>query len=1181
MRTATGPRDVATLDALALDAGERVLIEASAGTGKTWTIAALYLRLVLGHGRRPTGIVVTTFTDAAASELSERIRSRLGAALTAAEADDATRASDDADWLATRWSDESRRAADRLALMTALADLPAAPIGTLHSLARRILIDFAIEPGAFDLIDDAEFLAEAVDDALRLLAADPAPGARWWRRDRRRLENALRTLLGGSRAVDHTAPDAIADWLSEEHRAALRDLAASPGLFLPKKKAVANALERLAAFLDAGDLSATLSGGKALAALDLDDQVSPARIAELAGATLFRDALRIDRWLRMEPERRDAGRVLAALVERVRGWRTQRLAERGAHSFDSLIATAHAALTASDRSLADRVHQRWPVVLVDECQDTDARQFAMIDAIGRDVDGTPRGLTVLIGDPKQAIYRFRGGDLDAYLAAIASATQRLTLATNYRSSRACVAAVNRFYALTAPGFHSSMPGRPLAPPPIDHHPVAASGKPDATPLTIAGAVPTAALTLHYLADPPTATGPRRERALAASAAQIAALLGGGQARIGDRPLAAGDLAVLLPRNADVARLRELLADVGVAAVGSGRDSVFETDAAADLAIVLAALVDADGDLPSLAAALATPLLGRNRADLITLRTDPATQAHAWTQRQAWRAAWLARGVLALVLALIDSAVAAGVALDERTLTDLVHLGELLATPEAGGTPAAQLSWLRRQLAEPHDPRAGRERQLRLPSDAGRVRLMTLHAAKGLEFGIVFLPLMWMHAWQERNTTAEYTAADGRRGYDVGSLDYADHLEHTRVEDQDERFRTLYVALTRAIHACHVQVLPPSRPRDGRANARPPADPERSALDVLIERLLPRRAEIEPVRDGLLWCDDVGQVESPAPLAAADIDTSSWSVRPLPPPRRLRRSASFSSLVGPHAAAVDHAVGAEDEFVAARDDDDGRDAGSNDSAHAEILALADHRGPEFGNALHQVFEERAPGPARDADAALIDEALQRHLPALIAAERQRLAAQLGQRIGACLDADLGGGLTLAGLPSADQVVEPGFHFAAEGIDVGALLALLVGRGLLDPDTHATPRAPLDGLVSGRIDLVLRHDGRYHLLDYKSNWLGTRVDDYRGDALAAAMRAQNYPLQALLYMVALERWLRERLAGYERERHLGDAIYLFVRAAGLAPGAGVWRQHFDDALLDAAQAILSGGAPEMPA
>lgn len=1177
MNVETGPRDVASLDALALDAGERVLIEASAGTGKTWTIAALYLRLVLGHGRRPTSIVVTTFTDAAASELSERIRSRLGTALAAAEAGDASLAKDDADWLATRWHDEGERAADRLALMTALADLPSAPLGTLHSLARRILIDFAIEPGAFELIDDAEFLDEAVDDALRLLAADHAPGARWWRHDRRRLERALGTLLGGGREVDGTAPETIADWLSAERRAALRDLAASPGLFLPKKTKVINALERLAAFLDAGDLAATLSGGTAIAAIDLDDQVSPARIAELAGAPLFREAMRIDRWLRMEPERRDAGRVLTVLVERVRGWRERRLAERGAHSFDSLIATAHAALTAADRTLADRVHQRWPVVLVDECQDTDARQFAMIDAIARDADGVPRGLTVLIGDPKQAIYRFRGGDLGAYLAAIASATQRLTLATNFRSSRACVAAVNRLYALAAPGFHGSAEGRPLAPPPIDHYPVAASGKPDATPLTIAGAEPTAALTLHYLADPPTSAGARRERALSACAGQIASLLGGGQARIGDRPLEPGDLAVLLPRNADVARLRELLADAGVAAVGSGRDSVFETDAAADLAIVLAALVDADGDLPSLAAALATPLLGRDRADLIALRTDPATQARAWAQRQAWRAVWLERGALALVLALIDGAVAAGVVLDERALTDLVHLGELLATPDAGGTPATQLSWFRRQLAEPHDPRAGRERQLRLPSDAGRVRLMTLHAAKGLEFGIVFLPLMWMHAWQERNTTAEYTAADGRRGYDVGSIDYADHLERGKFEDQDERFRTLYVALTRAIHACHVHVLPPSRPRDGRAGARPPADPERSALDVLVERLLPQRDALA-AGDALSWCDHAWPVAPPAPLAATPVDTTGWAARPLPPPRRLRRSASFSSLAGHPAAAADHAVGAEDEFAAAHGVDDGVAADPDDTAHAELLALADHRGPEFGNALHQVFEERLAGPSHGTDAALIDAALQRHLPALIAAERQRLVVPLTQRIGACLAADLGGGLSLAALPAADKVVEPGFHFAAEGIDVAALLALLVGRGLLDPDVTATVRAPLDGLVSGRIDLVLRHGGRYHLLDYKSNWLGARVDDYGGDALAAAMRAQQYPLQALLYMVALERWLTERLAGYARERHLGDAIYLFVRAAGLAPGAGVWRQHFDDALLDAAQAILSGAAAE---
>jgi exodeoxyribonuclease V beta subunit len=190
----------------------------------------------------------------------------------------------------------------------------------------------------------------------------------------------------------------------------------------------------------------------------------------------------------------------------------------------------------------------------------------------------------------------------------------------------------------------------------------------------------------------------------------------------------------------------------------------------------------------------------------------------------------------------------------------------------------------------------------------------------------------------------------------------------------------------------------------------------------------------------------------------------------------------------------------------------------------------------------------------------------------------LVAGVSERLDACLHAELLPGLRLGALAPTQLRAEMSFHFALDGAAMSTLRRACARHGAEDLLPSHLPAAALVGQMTGKIDLVLQHAGRFHVLDYKSNFLGERLDDYAPARLDAAMDAHAYRFQALLYSVALQRYLRQRLPDYSAAVHLGDVLYLFVRAVGVAPGAGVWRQRFDPALLDAVDAVLGGAGAQ---
>ncbi|WP_257388965.1 UvrD-helicase domain-containing protein, partial [Tahibacter caeni] len=954
---------------------------------------------------------------------------------------------------------------------------------------------------------------------------------------------------------------------------AARAIAATPERFrYPGPKPTSQLLQALRALVAAAD-AAALDG------FDVDDVCAHAAKLE----SQFRrgqldDALNASLAALFADLQRCAGaraNSKAAALERYRqrllARRREQLLRESRQTFNTLLENAAAALSDRSGPLAARLRAQWPVALVDEFQDTDALQYRILDAIYRDTDGAACGRLVMIGDPKQAIYRFRGGDIHTYLAAAATADEVLTLDTNRRSSAAYVAALNELYATAGPRL-SMQPDHP-----IRYEAVRAAGRREPY-LDADGEAFARPLQLHYCGADPLNLDRRREQALEACARHVVALLRSG-ARIGESPLQPGDIAVLVPKNQQVERLRELLLRQGVPCVGAGKRSVFDTELARELQLLLYAVEHAHDDA-AVRAALATRFGGLTLARIAALRED----ADAWQQQRRrfveLRREWQRHGVLGVVLAQsADLALRLPQSSErERALTDLRHLGELLQAQSERLAGAEQLlAWFAQQRESP-DAGEADDWQLRLESDARRVRLLTLHASKGLEFPLVLLPLMWDHTGREPGLVLAYDEATRLRVAELAE-GRAAALARVREEDQDERFRVLYVALTRAQYACHVYALPPLRPRDGKKGAPEAADPERSALDALLARLQAATTGVALAQQAphLAWqADDWAWPEQDYRAAAANA-LDHLAARREPAWPVLEHTYSFTALVAGRGRGEQEESAADDERAA-------RDealaplplAAVAAAPDPRLLALANWRGPEFGNAVHAVFERRDPHTAVAAQTRLIEHSLRDYAVRVVPAQTAAAVIGIGALVQRTVELPLFDGTSLQEVAATRQRAEMGFQFVLDAVSLRALRDACARHGAADLLPRDLQGSTLTGLMSGKIDLIVEHAGRFHVLDYKTNYLGDTLADYAPVRLEQAMAEHHYGFQALLYTVALERYLRQRLSGYRRERHLGEAIYLFVRACGLAPELGVWRRRFDAALLDAVDAALGGAA-----
>ena len=1269
-----------TLDPVTLPLWGSRLIEASAGTGKTWTIAALYLRLVLGHGGEnafarpllPSEILVMTFTRAATRELSDRIRSRL---LTAAQCFRGELPPDPADTLliallADHPSGPTRSAAAwRLAM--AAQSMDDAAVYTIDAWCQRMLREHAFDSGA--AFDEA---LNANERAMQLEAAQD-----FWRRHLYPLQGGvLDVALGVWKNVAALADDAR-ELLNAALPAAaapaslgalIERLSAQRGAALAALKAGwSQRAQAMQAWLDAqmagkaGPFNraklrsqyytpwltalAAWADDAAADALDLSDaavnRLTPAGIADALNGKHAVDLpdhfAAFERLLQARDE-------LPAISGELRAFAAASIARRlaelkrqaGTFGFADLLTRLDEALApALNPAHAERLRARMlaqhPVALVDEFQDTSPLQSRIFDRLYRiDANDRASGL-LLIGDPKQAIYGFRGADIQSYLAARrATAGRHHALGTNYRSTRSLATAVNHLFGQAearageggfmfraAGGEQLASPAEPPAasPPssdaanPLPFIPVAARGRAEVF-VTSSGAEPAISLALDAeLTDADTS----RRQFAARCAERIATLLNDERAGFDDPEhgfvsLRPADIAVLVRTGREAAAVRRELRRRSVASVYlSDQVSVFTSAEARDLLRWLRA-VAAPLDVRLARAALATRTLGLSIAELAHLAADDeAFDARAAQLRQL-HAIWRSQGVLTMLrqtlhrfdlparwLAVPADADAAnlpaadqhgdgpgnrGVVGDgdgERRLTNVLHLAELLqsASAQLDGEQAL-IRWMANQIAG--DGGGADEQIVRLESDADLVKVVTVHKAKGLEYPLVFLPFACSFRPIVKARTRFVSLADAAGTRTLYLQPSAAQIAAADRDRQREDLRLLYVALTRARHALWVGVAALKAGRSAECLFH------RSALGYVLggARPTPADALAARVRAAVEACPEIALVPAAAPGARTVLQARGVPVALRQPSiyaatfERRWGIGSFSALVRDLPVTrlwSTSPAAARDDEVASADEAAAPASTGLIGLDAGTAAPPWHRFPRGavpGNFLHDQLEWLA---ATGFDLATSN---QRREQLLRRCERQGWGARAADVV-AWLAPLVATPLPPVGAALAElrsPLPEMEFWFPSAGAAAARIDALCRTHLLAGRDRPALPERDLRGMLMGFADLVFEHGGRYWVLDYKSNHLGPTDADYGADALEAAMAQHRYDVQAALYLLALHRLLRNRLGeGYDPVRQLGGAVFFFLRGFR-GPVGGAYHLIPPPALLTDLSALLSESGAE---
>ena len=1181
------------------------LIEASAGTGKTFTLATLFTRLVVERGLRIGQILAVTFTDAATQELRKRIRERL--ALAARLVDLPPAAQDAADVQLTRQilqrhlqqAGEST-AALRRRLQVAADEIDLASVFTIHGFCTRVLREHALESGhTFDppelLASDRELLAELAADLWRVHANDAATlePLTWLWNTPQALAADLRALLRPLPLLP-PPPARTPDDPRPALRQAARQLAAAirsegDAFFSSLCDAVQqrwlNGVSYKLSWLQplCGDLR-----GWALRD-DPDELLDAAYLPALLPAALaaktnkaFADRTPassvqgpLQHYVELLQQRQDWLRGSAlAFLHVLRGEALQRLAalkrSRRVQTYDDLIDGVAVALEGEHRlTLVGQLRAQYRVALVDEFQDTDARQWRIFQTVfGDSPETSALGLApalFLIGDPKQAIYGFRGGDIHTYLEAKQDARPAPALTANFRSRPALLRAVQALYANAgAAAFGNNA---------IHFDPVQPGGVRQDDDYLLQGAV-APALTVRVLrSEGDKAFSADRSRAVATQACvaaihQVLCAARRGEARLRGKPVQPGDIAVLVRSHREAALVQGALAALGIPAVAAGRQSLYATAEAHELRTLLLALLQ-PADEGRLRAAMATVLLGHTASTIAGMEREGELQRQMQAQLLHWRERWQRGGPFAVVaevcaaqaerlLALIDG---------ERRLTNYLQLGELLqeASARALGMHGL-LDWLQGQMT--HADQNDEQQLLRLESDARRVQIITLHKSKGLEYPLVYLPFVGIDGNGPATASHCIIHDDGQRQLHW-KMDkdeaWKRASECSQNEQRDEDARLLYVGLTRAEHALWIAA------GDLAGLAR--------------SRLAPMLGDLQALAAHADVAIEDGPLPASLPPLQLDVEGEVPAVRALT--RRVPHDwwvYSFTQLAQADADAGNDVDAAATVLPApAADEPAGAELPLEPAAPepASDVPPPDTRfmGSRFGNVLHDALENTdfaawsgwQPGDAAPAQQApVLRDALRGE--GYADADLDDGMAVLVPLVGRTLTVVLPEGGALHSVPPSQRRAEIEFHFAIEPTSVSALLQVLHAHGIARSRRGFGLRRQLEGLMTGKIDLTYVRDGRWYVLDYKSN----RLPAYTPDLLEVAMRHSEYDLQALIYTVALHRWLRFRLGtAYDYERDMGGIRYLFCRGLD-GSGNGVHARRFEPVLVDALDALFAGGA-----
>lgn len=1207
------------LNAISLPLNQVNLIEASAGTGKTYTIGSIYLRLLLQAGEncfsRPLNveeILVVTFTEMATEDLKRKIRERLTAAISVFseyyETKDKAIFTGEHQFLAELlpYLKDIPTALRRLKLAEQNLDL--ASIYTIHGFCRRMLMQHAFNSGVHfnlkllkdqsDLLKQfanefwrehfysqpfeiANFISKELgspDDVLSILESDLSKDVSVATDNQQSLSLSIDEFLQKSvgerlKAVEDLKAfwlknvDEIYSIIMEE---ITKDYPEDQSKSLNRKIYQKGRLKTWTKQINEWannpldyEINKTLRDYFLQSSIEQNyekqtEELNNKKAAMPLYAPIFAE---LEEYVQILVKQHQSSDLLKKIIlyHYRQGIQKKLLEYKANHpekSFDDLLRLLKEALHGEGgEQLAELIRFQYPFAMIDEFQDTDALQYQIFSKIYHNETASGNVGFMMIGDPKQAIYRFRGADIFTYLKAADEASERFNLGTNYRSSQPLVEGVNRLFDFkNAPFIYKN----------IKFLNVGAAKKNLVFQLNNQ---PEPAFRF-YINDKDKSTQQDYAKACAISIQQwlkSAAenpVVFPNESNSENQTLRAENIAVLVRGYTEAELVKKELQALGIASVYlSDRGNVFESNTAKELVLILQACLSVT-ERPILNA-IATALFGLNAAEIHQIHHDEI-QWQRWAEKFAeYQQIWQRQGVLPMLHHLLLAENITEKLLSrpdgERKLTDLLHLAEILQQAAAlNESEAALLRWFEKQIQD----ESRQEAQIRLESERQLVKIVTIYKSKGLEYDLVWLPFLGNEAKdptksgkQKKLFNLYYDSDEEKTLWDMQDQ----HLDELTQEVFAEELRLLYVALTRAKYQMAF-MLP--KAFDKKWNA---------LLYVLTQGEIGRKLNLpntwdtQPLlekfkqflpNDVAIELTDVLQASEPLTLNVSQENLSAeifqgeieqdWRVTSFSGIEQthqrkayLNESAVKKSLIFDDAKDYDASISIENitENLTTL-------AHNNDE-----MVLDFPRGTQIGTVLHRYFEKVPFAQLSE------KENIEKLCQDLNLAEEQFAAVQQWFEQILSTPILLNNALTLAQINEKQCLKELAFylnissHFDVAGFN-RALAAL-----------HHLPSEPLQfddiqGMVRGTMDLVFCHQGKYYLLDYKSNFLGETLKDYDQAALKKAMLEHHYDWQYLLYVVALHRYLKTRLPDYDYNRDFGGVVYAFLRGMNGSPQSGIF-------------------------
>ena len=1182
----------------------RNLIEASAGTGKTYTIVALYLRLILKTELDVNKILVMTFTNAATEELRARLRNGLVNALSVFSGDEITLDPFLQQLHNQFCTDQVATDAVVKKLRLAICSFDQASVYTIHGFCQRLLSDVALETNlSFEnevVKTDSELVQEIVDD--------------YWRKCFYDATDQQIDLLNSVNFTPETLASSLLKWVSKPYLNVLplkqdsvcevievnmqSALDKARSIWLEQSEPVKTLLLEHEGLKRNSYKTATLPAKLDQLELMLNcpnvlsynkDDLKFARLfteTELKAKTKknydsphhpFFNAW--ETFVELIPQCQDckqqaANQIRLQFLKQVQSRLKQIKDERSVLSYDDLLLRLHTALLAPNGTrLAQHILNRFPVALIDEFQDTDPIQYEIFDAIYARLKHSHQAL-FLVGDPKQAIYSFRGADIYTYLRARQSVQLPWwTLTENWRSSRRLVSAINHLFARK---------DRPFWLDTIHYHAVEAA-RGEQLDSHLSDQLPALRCWLvenQSVPDKLLAKGTAEPIIIDAVCDEIAGLLNQGvtgQLSIENVAVCGGDIAVLVRTNQQGGRVRQALTVRGIASVLLTHDSVFHSIEAQELACVLKAVLQPSNH-GLIRAALVTGILGLNANQIAGFDSEDLEDQQAWDgwleRFRQWHQLWLEHGFMQMFRAIIASGDCYSRWLrlsdGERRITNLLHLGELINNQSRQNVLGLQglINWFNRQCETQNE-----EAELRLESDENLVKIVTLHASKGLEYKLVFCPFLW-------DGKLSSSQSDGGEPFvyhdpdqdNIACLDMgSDKREygklHAASEALAEELRLLYVGLTRAKYHCTIVT--------GQINGI-----EQSALGWLLygnDSLTGIEQVSEWIKSlsGERKRDIVNQIadDTNGAMQCSELPRQAAIVcfKPTPEQRMINRARQFLAAIPKPDQIVSFTQlthGSEHQYA------------DDESAFRDDIPRLENQFPtgvQAGICLHSLLEKLDFTVSLIEQQGIINDIL---ATSYIAEQRD----QLGQIVTAWLQNVLETPFSkehqfsLQKLSKKNRVDELGFYFPVDSVnlhDIKNLVSKYYSNTVICSAVSRLHSRHIKGWMRGFIDLVYRENDCYYLADYKSNWLGHHDNAYQAENLLNTIADQHYYLQYLIYSVALHRFLERRVSDYDFQRHFGGVYYLFIRGMSpqSRPGTGIYFDKPEQQLIEELSFLFS--------